>query len=360
MGKLQINTDCLYFNGYKPCSYHKKENVHCNACDYYKPIKFRVLILKIGAAGEVLRNTTILRKIKNEMLDAEITWITEYPDFVPSNYVDRIFEYNWKNINMILSEEFDLLLSLDKEHDICAIANSISARKKKGFLLNKYGKIIPADNDSERKWLTGIFDDLMLKNKKHYVEEIFEICGWNWNGERYIIGEYEKLNINFKTSKKVIGLNTGAGSLWPTRIWPIKHWESLIKSLTSKYTVIVLGGPDEKEKNEYLSGNYDVKYLGVRTYKEFIGIVDNCDLVVTAVTLALHIGIALEKKIILFNNIFNKHEFYLYGLGEIIEPPVTCKGCYSNNCNKKFNGKGCMELLEPVKVYETINKLLDN
>lgn len=100
--------------------------------------------------------------------------------------------------------------------------------------------------------------------------------------------------------------------------------------------------------------------MGVRTYKEFIGIVDNCDLVVTAVTLALHIGIALEKKIILFNNIFNKHEFYLYGLGEIIEPPVTCKGCYSNNCNKKFNGKGCMELLEPVKVYETINKLLEN
>jgi len=60
----------------------------------------------------------------------------------------------------------------------------------------------------------------------------------------------------------------------------------------------------------------------------------------------------------LFNNVFNKAEFYLYDLGKILEPNVSCLGCYASSCNKKFNGKECMELLESVKVYETINKLI--
>ena len=256
MEKLQINKDCLYFNGYKPCSYHKKENVHCKECKHYKKTKSRILVLKRGAAGEVIRNTPLLRKIRSEYENCKITWVTDYPELLPINYVDCILQYTWENINIVLSEEFDLLLSLDKEQETCAIANKIESKKKKGFLLDKYGKIIPADSDADHKWETGIFDNLMLENKKHYVEEIFEICGWDWNGERYIIGEYEKLNINFKTSKKVIGLNTGAGSLWPTRIWPTDCWEKLIELLKEKYNIILLGGPDEHKKNSYLKEKF--------------------------------------------------------------------------------------------------------
>ncbi len=58
--------------------------------------------------------------------------------------------------------------------------------------------------------------------------------------------------------------------------------------------------------------------------KTFINLVSNMDLVVTAVTMAMHITLGLEKKIVLFNNIFNKNEFELYGLGEIIEPENKC------------------------------------
>ena len=36
------------------------------------------------------------------------------------------------------------------------------------------------------------------------------------------------------------------------------------------------------------------------------------DLVVTAVTMAMHIALGLGKKLVLFNNIFNPHEFELY------------------------------------------------
>ncbi len=48
--------------------------------------------------------------------------------------------------------------------------------------------------------------------------------------------------------------------------------------------------------------------------------------------MAMHIAVALKKKIILFNNIFNKNEFYLYGRGEIIEPEPKCECYYSWVC----------------------------
>jgi heptosyltransferase-2 len=74
-----------------------------------------------------------------------------------------------------------------------------------------------------------------------------------------------------------------------------------------------------------------------------------CDVVVTAVTMAMHIAIGLNKKLVLFNNIFNRHEFELYGLGEIVEPPVDCKGCFKGSCERD-----CMSLITPAEVYSAI------
>ncbi len=69
--------------------------------------------------------------------------------------------------------------------------------------------------------------------------------------------------------------------------------------------------------------------------------------------MALHIAIGLEKKIVLFNNVFNRYEFELYNLGEIIEPDVPCLGCFKSDCSEP-----CMEKIDPRKVFEVCNKLL--
>ncbi|HET7319413.1 MAG TPA: glycosyltransferase family 9 protein, partial [Nitrospirota bacterium] len=185
----KTHTDCVHFNGYKPCRPHKLKSSICEGCEDFSPVGFRVLILKIGAAGEVIRNTPLLHRIKSLYADknVEITWMTDFPDFVPRSLVKRVLKYDWKSVQMLLEEEFDLLLSLDKEHDVCALANRIQAKVKKGFLLDKRGRIVPADDDARRKWLTGVFDDLMKENRMHYVEELFEICGWQWEGEKYIL-----------------------------------------------------------------------------------------------------------------------------------------------------------------------------
>ena len=119
------------------------------------------------------------------------------------------------------------------------------------------------------------------------------------------------------------------------------------------YLPLLLGGEQEHRKNLKIAKASGATYLGHFPLKQFINLVNQCDLVVTAVTMATHITIGLGKKIVLFNNIFNKNEFELYGLGEILEPEFECTCFYSPTCPNN-----CMQYISVARVFETVNRLL--
>lgn len=348
-------TDCLHFNGYKPCRPHKETGVHCPECQQYQPSSFRILVLKVGLAGEVLRCTPLLRKLRQLYPTADITWVTSFPDFVPARWVNRLLKYSWETALRLQAERFDLLLSLDKDFDVCALAGKIEATEKRGFGLNRFGKIVPLDDRTVHKWSTGIWDDLMLANTKHYVREIFEICGFEWTDERYILEDVPPAGPR-TNGKKVIGLNTGTSAVWTTRIWPEENWRKLASALLAQgYSVLLLGGPLEDEKNQRIARESGADYHGVVPFRQFFNLVQGTDAVVTAVTMSLHVAIALEKPVILFNNIFNGHEFYLYGRGEILEPGLPCQGCYKPRFDSRCPVSNCMDLIGVDRVLGAID-----
>lgn len=351
-------TDCVHFNGYKPCRPHKETGIHCDQCDRHRAASFRILVLKVGLAGEVLRCTPLLRKLRQLYPEADITWVTSFPDFVPGRWVDRLLKYTWETALRLQAERFDLVLSLDKDFDVCALAQRIEAKERRGFGLNEYGKIIPLDERTHHKWSTGIWDDLMLANTKHYVQEIFEICGFEWSGETYLLEDVTPVQPR-ADQRKVIGLNTGTSAVWTTRIWPEESWKGLIQGLQSRgHSVLLLGGPLEEEKNRRLAGATGAQYHGVVPFRQFFTLIQGTDTVVTAVTMALHVAIALEKPVILFNNIFNRHEFHLYGRGEILEPGLPCQGCYKPRFDVKCPVSNCMDLISVDRVLDAIERQL--
>ena len=82
---------------------------------------------------------------------------------------------------------------------------------------------------------------------------------------------------------------------------------------------------------------------------------DRCELVVTQVTMALHLGLGLGKKVVLMNNIFNPHEFDLGSNGTIVQPPQACDCYYRGTC---VHGLSCMESLAPQTVLDAVAQLL--
>ncbi len=350
---MKLNRDCRYFLGHIPCRPHKKHGVHCEGCRYYDPADFNILIIKLGAIGDVIRTTPLLRRFKEEYPRAFITWLTYSPEVLPGA-VDRKMGFTLQSVVSLLPQEFDLLINLDKDLEAVGLANQIKAKAKRGFVMAG-GKCINADEAAYDKLLTGLWDDVNKANKKSYPEEIFEICGYKFQGEKYILELPEKRpDFDIPGGARVVGLNTGCGGRWVTRLWRDERWVELAERLQKAgYFPLFLGGEQEHEKNLRLSKESGGAYLGHFPLSDFFCLVDRCELMVTAVTMGMHIAIGLNKKLVLFNNIFNSHEFEMYGLGEIISPGMECEGCFKQSC-----AETCMDRITVEDAFQAVQRLL--
>jgi len=352
-----IHSDCIYFKGDLPCKPHKEFGYHCPDCPVYSKIGLNILIIKLGAIGDVIRTTPVLRKIREVYPDSYISWLTYSPEMLSKNWVNRILNLTPENIELIKNIKFDWLINLDKDPLAISLTNSINAEKKSGFTIDQFGHTKPISSSAEtHKWLTGLFDDLNKINTKHYIEEMFDICGLKFSDQEYILDiPQEHLNVDIDKTKKVVGLNTGCGGRWSSRLWANGNWIALAKNLLSSgYEVILLGGAQEHEKNKYIAAESKAKYFGHFPLNDFIGLINECDIVVTAVTMAMHLTVGLKKKLVLFNNIFNRNEFYLYNRGIILEPEFDCDCYYAAECPND-----CMQYIYPERVTEETIKLLN-
>lgn len=353
--KYTYKSDCKFFRGDIPCRPHKEFNVHCSDCKYYQKERGKILIIKLGAIGDVIRTSPLLHKIKEEYPDHSIWWLTLTPEVLPA-LVDKKLKFNLESVLLVRAINFEILINLDKDDFACGLAKKIKAKVKYGFTLKK-GKPAPENPFAEEKFITGIFDDANKANIKSYLVEIFEICGWEFEKEEYILEKDDSFKWKIDSEgKKIVGLNTGCGSRWTSRLWKEEYWAELTRLLQeNNYFPVLLGGEQENERNLSIAKSTNCLYLGHFGLNQFISLVDKCDIVVTAVTMALHIAIGLKKQVVLINNIFNPNEFELYGRGEIVMPEKECKCFFSPTCiNEEYF---CLDSLKPSTIFESIKRL---
>lgn len=347
-----VHTDCTHYLGDRPCRPHKEEGVHCDGCRRYERVKGRILIIKLGAIGDVIRTTPLIRVLRKTLPSRHIHWLTHTPEILPPE-VDRAFRFTAEHIEILKSTKYELLINLDKDAEACCLAEEIHAGRKRGFGWTG-SACRPLDRASRRKWLTGLFDDENRKNTRSYPEEIFEIAGFEFRGEEYLLPGPDPGKWRIPKGKGVIGLNTGCGGRWTTRLWPEDYWVKLGRELRKNgYSPLLLGGLQEDAKNKKIAQLSKARYLGHFDLKTFISLMNECDLVVTSVTMGFHIAVGLGKKVVLFNNIFNSREFELYGRGEILEPGLGCQNCFRSQCETP-----CMDRIKPDRVLESIRNLL--
>ena len=353
--KIVIHADCKHFRGDVPCRPHKEHGVRCDGCAYYERQDVKILIIKLGAAGDVIRTTPLLTKLRETHPHSRIYWMTHHPMLIPS-LVDVVLDLSVKSMVLLEETPFDVVFNLDKDPEACAVASKVRSRVKKGFLLRD-GKPAPADAAAEGKFLAGIFDDIGRANRKSYVEEMFGICGFPFHKEEYILDvrqDGEKWDLNRPGT--IVGLNTGCGARWPSRLWDVNRWAELARALKQKgYEVVLLGGEDEDGRNRIIQEKSGAKYFGYFPLDKFIALIQRIDVLVTGVTMALHIGLGLKKKVVLLNNIFNPHEFELYGRGVIVEPDRPCHCFYAPTCTNP--DYFCMDHLGADKLLREVERM---
>ncbi len=356
-----VHPDCRHFRGDVPCRPNKTEGYVCEGCPVYASVTQRLLIIKLGAIGDVIRTTPLLRRLRQEYPGCFITWLTLTPAILPQGEVDEILKFDFASALQLQAREFDAVYNLDKEKEACALLNTIQAKAKFGYALRPAdGVAWPVNEQANHKFLTGVFDQLSLANQKPYAQEIFELCGFDFRGEEYVFDTHEDKGYDWQTllppagSAPRIGLNTGCGDRWTTRLWSDEKWLRLISLLQQGgYAPVLLGGEAEHARNQRLHQATGASYPGTFPLPQFINLLHQLDGIVTQVTMAMHISIALRKPTILMNNIFNPYEFDLYGRGQLVSPERPCVCFYRGSCRL---GTSCMEELPAEKVFAAVRE----
>ena len=366
---MKLHTDCRHFAGSKPCTYHKKEGVLCESCTYYAPAAPRILIIKLDSMGDVLRTTSLLPSLKEAYPDAYITWVTrresiELLDGNPS--IDEILQFESNAVPHLLARTFDLILSLDATRDSAALCSMARGTKKLGFSLDTAGTIYPLNQGAEEWYFLGLNDQLKRQNRKTYQQFLLEICELPQNStcppqlfldsEEVASGKAFVMKVGLDPDKPIIGVNTGSGSRWKMKSLPFDSLKLLTENLSKNYQLILLGGAQEQDKNDTLSRLTGVPNSGGKHgLREFAGIVNQCSLLITGDTLALHLALALQKKIVAFFGPTSPYEIELFSLGEKLFPDIACLSCYRSSCEINPN---CSELIEVDTIVKQAKRLL--
>lgn len=323
----------------------------------------KILIIKLGALGDVVRTLPLLPAIKEKYKDAEIFWVTK-PDsvqiFEDNPYVKKVFTIPFKT-----NDKFDILYNFDIEDEATALAKEINADKKYGFYSD--GGYPAAFNKGSEYYLNTLFDDELKKtNKITYQEMMFEAAELEYKKQHGVIylNDTDKLYAKEFVKKhkirtdKLIGIHIGASARWPSKSWSDqKIKEFILKAKEIGYEIILFAGIDEKQKQAKLA--LELKAKGVEVYqnnphnsiKEFAALVNLCRKVICSDSLSLHISLALKKPTVGLFFCTSPNEVEDYGiLKKIISPLIY-------NFFPEKQDQYSEELVNSISVEEVINSI---
>jgi heptosyltransferase-2 len=176
-----------------------------------------ILIIKLGATGDVVRTTPLLR-----VLDGEISWLTEAKNTVLlEGLKDNVQAIAWENRERTTEKEYDLVINLEDSLEVGLYLKALTSKQLFGAYLDSADR--PCYTDDSRRWfdlsLISSFgreqaDQLKLRNRRTYQELIFEGLGFRFTGETYLLPVAIETGLSGD-----VAIASEAGAVWPMKRW---------------------------------------------------------------------------------------------------------------------------------------------
>lgn len=369
-----LHLDCRFYLGDRPCKFKRA----CEECPHYDPMGPRVLIIKYGALGDVVRTACLLPGLERLVgSPAHVTWLTSAPaeDLVrrmPG--VDRVLVSGTPAVNQLNVEHFDLVICLEKEPEPCSIAMTVQADSKRGVGLSRYGTPYPLSEHADYYFALGLDDDeKFFKNEKTYQQLVYEAIDLEYQGERYEIeltdedrAAAERRFSSFEAPSSVrrwVGLNPGAGDVFAFKAWREDGYVALIREVAERCAdvgFVLLGGPGEAallDRIDEATAGSPVFNAGTdNSLGAFAAIIDRCDALVCGDTLAMHLAVARRVRAVVMFGPTCEQEVDLFGLGRKIKTPIECSPCYRRSCDVN---PSCQDLITNKEVIDAVVEELE-
>jgi len=362
--------DCKRFSGYKPC--FPDHNCWEDGCKDHIPIGTKILIVNLDAMGDVLMTTAQLPGLKRKFPESTIWWITlkiAAPLLHNNEYIDKVLTYDAESLSVLGQMKFDYVMNVDKSQRSSSILNSVNAKHKLGFGMDKNGQIIPMNKGANYNYRLGMDDHFKFRENQRtgqdYLAETFEL---DFQGDDYtfnftedelkFIADYKK-KVKLRDNHFVVGFNTGCSTLFPNKKMTVEQHISLIDKLLKKkkYKIVLLGGPEDTERNKKIYSKFRGKIIntptdgGVRKGACYESL---ADVIITGDSFGMHLGIALKKFIIVWFGVSCWTEIELYDRGiKLFQEDLFCSPCWKKSCPYDLE---CIKMIDQKKIISEVEK----
>jgi heptosyltransferase-2 len=251
-----------------------------------------ILIVKLGATGDVVRTTSLLNALKGD-----ITWITAAKNisFI-QNLSVPLRALSWEeNREDARDRKYELVISLEDEVEVGAFLQGVKADQWFGAYLDS--KNTMCYTKSSHRWfdlsLISSFgrenaDRLKLQNRYTYQALVFDGLGFTFSGEKYLLPPAVDTGL-----KGDIALATESGPVWPMKKWAFY----------------------DQLKIRLESAGFKVNVLPKRpTLLEHLSDVQSHRCLVSGDTLPMHLALGSNVKCVSIFTCTSPWEIYDYGL----------------------------------------------
>src|SRR6266480_1236125 len=172
-----------------------------------------VLIVKLGATGDVVRTTPLLRR-----LASSVTWITAAKNAVfLEGLTDNLRHFSWEERTRALDIPYDLAINLEDTLEVALFLKSVRAAETFGAYADSSEGLRYTETSTRWFDLSLISshgrqeaDRLKLLNRQTYQELIFSGLGFHFSGETYLLPEPIETGLSGD-----VAIAADAGPIWP-------------------------------------------------------------------------------------------------------------------------------------------------
>lgn len=193
-----------------------------------------ILIIKLGATGDVVRTTPLLRR-----LCGQVTWITARKNAdLLRGLTEEVNCVTWEERKCVQGEMFDLVINLEDDLETAQLLGTVRFRQLFGAYADSGNQM--RYTDDARSWfdlsLISAYgrekaDYLKLQNRQTYQELVFNGLGLTFEGDRYLLPEPVQTGLSGD-----IAISSAAGPVWPMKNWA--YYDQLKEELEARGFVV--------------------------------------------------------------------------------------------------------------------------
>jgi ADP-heptose:LPS heptosyltransferase len=271
-----------------------------------------VLIIKLGATGDVVRTTPLLRR-----LSGSITWITAAKNCVLlGGLADNLRHFSWEARARALDIPYDLAINLEDTLEVALFLKSVRPAEIFGAYANSSERLRYTGNSKCWFDLSLISsygrqgaDRLKLLNRRTYQELIFTGLGLRFAGDPYLLPNPIETGLSGD-----VAMAADSGHVWPMKKWA--YYGELKEALEDRgLTVNIL--PERLSLLEHLAD--------VRNHRCLVG----------GDSLPMHFALGTRTPCVSLFTCTSPWEIYDYGIQEKVVSPLLEEFFYKRGYDER-------------------------